>query len=328
MKRLIVQISIISFVLGLSQAYAQNTLLIEITEIEKKLEVKAKNDRQNQSFSIDDSDKLFSSCYKVDDIVSKTDYGNPKIIKRLNNEIEYLSKTLINPLLPLIDSCEIINILVSESSVRIPFEFLRYRDDFIYKQKPILFCYEKINVDQIQKIDFQKGFIVCDLTSDPENACGAVHKKISSDFHYITDLNIDTIRHAHDMDFILMSIHGNINIKSCDGYMSVNRDKLIPSIFTQKKLKLVYFDSCHLGKGKNFIDRFKSLNAEYYIGPIISSEAGNSSTKTMLAFFRNLENYDPLVSLMKTKKELITYSNNNSLVELWFAAPFRLYKLN
>jgi hypothetical protein len=293
-----------------------------------KTEVIAKNDWHNQSFIIDDSDKLFSTCIDVDYIVSRRDKGNLEIINRLNSKINYLSQKLINPIMLLIDSSEIINIMISELSVRIPFEFLRYRDDFIYKQKPILFCYEKVNLDQIHKVDLQKGFIVCDLTADPENACGDIHKKINSEFHYVTDLNIDIIRDAQNMDFILMSLHGNINIKSCDGYISVNHEKLIPSMFSQKNLKLIYFDSCHLGKGKSFVDKFNELNAEYYIGPIISNEAGNSSTKTILAFFKYLENNDPLESLMKTKKELVSYSNNNVLVELWYAAPFRLFKMN
>jgi hypothetical protein len=328
MKRLISLTLTMYLVFGFSNIYSQQTLVIEILENKNQIEVKATISGVLQSFTINKPNKLFASCYTVDNIVSRTDEGNPRILKKLDNEITYLSQKLINPILPLIDSCEIINIIVSESSVRIPFEFLRYRDDFIYKQKPILFCYEKVNLDQIHKVDFQKGFIVCDLTADPENACGDIHKKINSDFHYITDLNIDTIRKVQNMDFILMSIHGAVNIKSSDGYMNVNGYKLIPSIFTQKKLKLIYFDSCHLGKGKNFVDRFKALNAEYYIGPIISNQAGNSSTKTILAFFEHLEKNDPLESLMKTKKELIAYSDNNILVELWFAAPFRLYKMN
>jgi hypothetical protein len=275
MQRLIIQIAIISCASVISKAYSQKTLIIEIIEKENHIEVIAKNDWHNQSFIIDDSDKLFSTCIDVDYIVSRRDKGNLEIINRLNSKINYLS-----------------------------------------------------HLDQIHKVDLQKGFIVCDLTADPENACGDIHKKINSEFHYVTDLNIDIIRDAQNMDFILMSLHGNINIKSCDGYISVNHEKLIPSMFSQKNLKLIYFDSCHLGKGKSFVDKFNELNAEYYIGPIISNEAGNSSTKTILAFFKYLENNDPLESLMKTKKELVSYSNNNVLVELWYAAPFRLFKMN
>ncbi len=311
-----------------SNTFSQGTLFIELAEKGNQIEIKAITDSGKHSFIVYDSEKVFSSCNKLDKIVSKTNYGRPRVIKKLNKEIDYLSEILIAPIESQVENCDLINIKITLSSVRIPFEFLRLNGRFIYKQKPILFSYEKTSLDQIEKLDLQKGFIVCDLTADPENACGAIHEKKTSDFHYITDINLDTIKNARDMDFILMSVHGGIYLDSCKSIIVVNDEILYPSAFTQKNLKLIYFDSCHLGKGKNFVDQFHTLNAEYYIGPIISNEAGNSSTKTILTFFKHLDNNNPLESLMKTKKELMAYSDDNILVELWFAAPFRLYKMN
>lgn len=308
--------------------WAQQTLTIDVIESGNKVLIKAVSDKESQSFTIEEPDRFFSSCYKVDHIVSRTDRGNPRVIKELENEIGYLSKNLIKPFKSRILQCDLINIKISEPAVRIPFEFLLLDEDFIYKQKPILFSYDEVNPDDVKMLNLQKGFIVCDLTADPENACGKIHKKIDSEFHYITDIDINTVRNAKAMDFILMSIHGDIDIESCVGSVGVNGEELYPSVFSQRNVKLIYFDSCHLGKGKNFVDRFHKLNAEYFIGPIISNEAGNSSTKTILTFFKYLENNDPLESLMKTKKDMIAYSKNNILVELWYAAPFRLYKMN
>jgi len=117
-------------------------------------------------------------------------------------------------------------------------------------------------------------------------------------------------------------------ISSCKCAIDINGKAVFPSAFPQKKLKLIYFDSCHLGKGKNFAEHFLSSVAEYYLGPITSNEAGNSSTKTILSYFKNLETNNPVESLFKTKQELKAYSKGNLLVKLWFAAMFRLYKLN
>ena len=119
------------------------------------------------------------------------------------------------------------------------------------------------------------------MTADPENACKSINEKYeNSYFDYIENVNIDGIKKAKDFDFLLMSVHGVIDVNSCQGFIKINNEKLYPSTFSRKNLKLVYFDSCHLGKAKNFVDRFHSLDAQYYLGPIISNEAGNSSTKT------------------------------------------------
>jgi hypothetical protein len=104
MQRLIIQIAIISCASVISKAYSQKTLIIEIIEKENHIEVIAKNDWHNQSFIIDDSDKLFSTCIDVDYIVSRRDKGNLEIINRLNSKINYLSQKLINPIMLLIDS--------------------------------------------------------------------------------------------------------------------------------------------------------------------------------------------------------------------------------
>jgi hypothetical protein len=112
MQRLIIQIAIISCASVISKAYSQKTLIIEIIEKENHIEVIAKNDWHNQSFIIDDSDKLFSTCIDVDYIVSRRDKGNLEIINRLNSKINYLSQKLINPIMLLIDSSEIINIIL------------------------------------------------------------------------------------------------------------------------------------------------------------------------------------------------------------------------
>jgi hypothetical protein len=124
-----------------------------------------------------------------------------------------------------------------------------------------------------------------------------------------------------------MSVHGRIETATCNSYIKINNEELSPAIFNQRKLKLIYFDSCHLGLGLNFVKKFHDLEAGYYLGPIISNEAGNSSTKTIKYYFENLHSSNPVESLLKTKQILKGYFPAG-VRELFSAAPFRIYKLN
>ena len=306
-----------------------NVLFIDIEKEQDFLQIFIHTNENKKVYVINDAENIFKSCNTIDTIVSRRGKGNKTIIGRLEKEINFLSAELLKPVKKFILNHETINVKISESSVKIPFEFLRINNEFLYRTKPIIYSYNKLQSDDFPKVDLNNGFIITDLTADPENACSSINKKYkNSYFNYIENVNIDSIKKAKGFDFLLMSVHGIIDINSCQGHIKINNEKLYPSAFSQKNLKLVYFDSCHLGKAKNFVDRFHSLDAQYYLGPIISNEAGNSSTKTILTFFDFLENNNPAVSLMKTKQKLRKYSNNNILVELWFAAAFRIYKLS
>jgi len=315
---------------SLNFSYANaKVLFIDIEKEQDSLHVFVQTNEDKNVYVINNANKIFKSCYAIDTIVSRRGKGNRSIINSLEKEIDFLSIELLKPVKELVLNHETINVKITESSIKIPFEFLRINNKFLYRTKSIIYSYNKLQSEDFPKVDLNNGFIITDLTADPENACSSINKKYNNSyFNYIENINIDAIQKAEDFDFLLMSVHGIIDINSCQGHIKINNEKLHPSTFSQKNLKLVYFDSCHLGKAKNFVDRFHSLDAQYYLGPIISNEAGNSSTKTILTFFNFLEDNNPAVSLVKTKQALRKHSNNNILVELWFAAPFRIYKLN
>ena len=327
-RNVIILFLLLASSLNLSRVNA-NVLFINIEKKQDSLQILINTNENKKVYVVNNADNIFKSCYIIDTIVSRRGKGNSTIIGKLEKNIDFLSTELLKPIKKFILNHETINVKISESSIKIPFEFLRINNEFLYRTKSTIYSYNKLQSDAFPKVDLNNGFIVTDLTADPENACGSVKKKYNNSyFNYIENTNIDTIQKAKDFDFLLMSVHGIIDINSCQGHIKINNEKLYPSTFSQKNLKLIYFDSCHLGKAKNFVDRFHSLDAQYYLGPIISNEAGNSSTKTILTFFNFLENNNPVVSLMKTKQALRKYSNNNILVELWFAAPFRIYKLS
>ncbi|MBD3229700.1 MAG: hypothetical protein GF329_16080 [Candidatus Lokiarchaeota archaeon] len=309
-----------------------NILTIDILKDKNNLKLHSEFKGEMNSLVISKPEKeIFERCKSIDKIMLNANDENisEQIIKKLQNEIKLLSHVLLKPIDNLIMQSDLINIIVSDNSIKIPFEFLSLNKEFLYKRKPIVFSYEKITPSNIEEVKPTKGYIISDSSADPEFACESINKKIpNSYFYHVKNAKIDELKTTLDYDFILMSVHGEIDPDTYEAYLKIRNEVLYPRDFSQENLKLIYFDSCHLGIAKNFVDHFRSLNAQYYIAPIIANEAGNSSTKTILTFFKYLDDNTPIESIFKTKKDLSRLSSTNILHELFFAASFRLYKLN
>ena len=76
---------------------------------------------------------------------------------------------------------------------------------------------------------------------------------------------------------VITSTHGTVSDEENDS-MTLGAETLVPKNFAGISPKLVYFDSCGLGVSLEFIDVFRQAGTLYYLGPIWSNEAGNSST--------------------------------------------------
>lgn len=319
---------IIFFIVGLNSGYSNSVLFIELKYSNNKIEVLANLDDEHRTFLIKNSFDILNRANKILAIVNETNEGNPEIVSELNNHIDCLSKKLINPISDLLLKSDILNIKISNTSIRIPFEFLKMSGNYLYLLKPIIFSYDKIGADSQDILKLKLGFIVRDSTADPENACGEIYSKMyNSKFYQADQINIDTLKKKGNYDFLLMSVHGGYDLESTQSIISVNDELVLPKWLPANNLKLAYFDSCELGKGINFLDHFSKSGTKYFIGPIISNESGNSSTKTIVTYFKHLESNAPIDALLKTKRDLKALCKDNSLVELWFAASFRLYKL-
>lgn len=318
----------ILFIVGLQVAYAKSVLFVEVKDSAGGFEITANLNAEHIRFFIKHSSEILDRSNKILEIVNETNEGSQKTIARLNEHVNFLSKKLIDPIHDLLLKADILNVKISNASIRIPFEFLKTEETYLYLLKPIIFSYSIIDPDNKDLLNLDFGFIVRDSTADPENACGEIYSKMSKSKYYQTEqVNIDTLKKAGNYDFLLMSVHGAYDLESTQSIISVNDQLVLPKWLPANNLKLAYFDSCELGKGINFLDHFSKSGTMYFIGPIITNESGNSSTKTILTYFKNLETHAPLDALLKTKHELKSLCNNNALVELWYAAPFRLYKL-
>jgi hypothetical protein len=80
----------------------------------------------------------------------------------------------------------------------------------------------------------------------------------------------------------------------------------------------------------HYLAAMRASGVKYFLAPMMSNEAGNSSTLTIKAFFRELAaGVDPVEALYRARRELHAAFETEALrVLLWKAFPFRVYALN
>ena len=152
----------------------------------------------------------------------------------------------------------------------------------------------------------------------------------SSSYYAMEEMNLAKLSSIRSADILLISAHGWVQLANTD-FMKMGEERLRPESLSHFSSSLVYFDSCNLGVSAQFIQSFRSRGTQFYVAPILSNEAGNSSTKTIAFFFGRLKAGDtPSKALFYTRKKLYEfYGEKEGFNKLLFRAfPFRVYSLN
>jgi hypothetical protein len=293
-------------------------------------------------------------------ITGKTDNGEEKEIvtnaviakKRFNllytiiDEIEYhhlntylktvdtLSDELVLPFSKNISQCSLIIIEIDSSLLRLPIEFLNLNNQSVALARPLLFTINGFANNEIpDSIVLHKGYIIRDPTSDPENACLTTLQKYPASLlksaYKITEKDLVQ---KQGIDFILISAHGGADSVSLLGGIALNKtENVSPVFFKENNPKIVYVDGCQQGINWAYIGALtQTREANFYLGPIISNDSGESSTKTINWFFDYLkELYNPCIALWKTRIKLYNHYNKKidrmDVINKSFI--FRIYKV-
>lgn len=319
---------IILLALSLPQtSFSQGNVFLKLNvSTSRRISITAFTDADSITYSAPLKKTLRQSKALIE-IASLTEIGNRKTIQTTSRLVESLSSSLIRPMRHLINSASRLAVHDNDLSIRIPFEFLKADTTFLFQMMPIV--YSSSNLKEFETLPLAKGFIVRDSTTDPESACETISKLYpSSKFIRMEETTVDSLRKEQTSDFLLWSVHGGYHSPTSQSILTINDQFMPPQWISCANLKLAYFDSCDLGKGINFINYFRETGTQYFLGPIISNESGNSSTKTILAFFNHLKEVDPVTALYRTKLSLLQYTGKDTVKELWYAAAFRIYRLN
>ncbi len=254
---------------------------------------------------------------------------------KLENSIETLSQQLIAPFAQALTRCQLVRFVVSKELIRYPFDLLLFEEKPLFLQRSI--CYQieegEGEGEDNPEIEIKSALLIADLTADPEEACKTVSKLIpESKYKKMEDSNLSLIKDAADkIDVLVVSAHGDLDENNSGG-ISINDETISSKLIAKLEAWIVYFDSCQQGSNLDFLQTFQEKSdTQFYLAPIISNDAGDSSTKTMIWFFKAvLQHGNPIQALFETRKRLFDFyafeEELSTIASFNKAFAFRIYE--
>ncbi|MFM7640401.1 MAG: hypothetical protein ACKO45_02465 [Cyanobium sp.] len=245
--------------------------------------------------------------------------------------IEKLGREILGPFQVLIENADEIIFVVTDGLLETPLDLLNHNGQPLFLQKPVSY---RVRQPTKQGSRFSwpvSALVVSDASADPERAAATVVSNFAEATYLdVTKVDPPYFRRQPAYDLLLMSMHGQIDNTKADHVVLGGGSTGSADDFLMIKPKLAYFDSCRLGVSSRFLKAFTAIGSLYYVAPILSNEAGNSSTKTMQWFFKHLsQGARPEVALFLTRKKLWeTYRDHTFARRVWRSFPFRVYRLN
>lgn len=241
-----------------------------------------------------------------------------------------LSDTLIVPMESAIASCSEVIVLLPHGTLEIPFDLLSFDDTPLFLQRPVSYQLRRMDESAFKFDDPWSAFVVSDSTADPERAGHAVAKLFgNATYRRVREVTADSLHNQAREDVVVLSVHGVVGTSKPD-HVQLDEGIALPHDFAALRPQLVYFDSCRLGVSREFVEAFREMGTQYYLAPIVSNEAGDSSTLTMKLFFQHLKaGKSPEIAMFLTRERLTqVYKGRNLAILYWKAFPFRVYRLN
>ncbi len=253
--------------------------------------------------------------------------------KDLQHAIRILSERIIAPFTEQVRKCSLVRFVVYEDLIRSAFDLLSFENAPLFLQRSVCYQVEEGAGEDAPYIELGSALLIADLTADPEEACRQVAELIpESDYAKMQDADLALIRAAADqVDALVVSAHGEIDEDNSGG-VYINDETITPKLIGKLEAWIVYFDACQQGANIDYIQTFQDeSDIQFYLAPIISNDAGDSSTLTMLWFFTAvLEHGNPIQALYETRKRLFEFYTTKKRLSLVTslnkAFAFRLYE--
>src|SRR5262245_16541479 len=303
-------------------------LYLSLQSSGNQVSIRAELDEKNKSFTLaKGADEIASRLKMVYSCINEGEARKADI----KPVLEEFGALIYKPIADLVDSSAEIQFVIPGRFLSFPLDLLHFKGRPLFLQKPVTYSFDKIESGHFPLSSQRTALIISDKSSDPENGCKVLKDILPlSDYYYIEDMNLARLSTLQAADVLLISAHGWVQFANTDS-MGMGIERLQPDHLTHLSPKLVYLDSCQLGVSAQFIQSFRNRGTQFYVAPILSNEAGNSSTKTIAFFFERLKAGDtPSKALFYTRKKLYEFDGEkegfNKL--LFRAFPFRVYSLN
>jgi hypothetical protein len=252
----------------------------------------------------------------------------------LETAIQMLSERLIAPFADQIRACDLVRLVAYEDVIRCAFDLLLFDGRYLFLQRPVCYQLDEGACAEQPEIELGSALLIADLTADPEQACREVATLIpDAEYHEVGDAKLGMIEAAAaEVDALVISAHGDLDAKNMGALYLKDDAALRPALIEQMEAWVVYFDSCQQGVNVAYLQAFQEeSDTQYYLAPIISNDAGDSSTKTLVWFFTGvLGHKNPIRGLFETRKRLYEHYRVEKQLDLVTslnkAFPFRLYE--
>lgn len=251
----------------------------------------------------------------------------------LTVSLHFLSERLLTPFASQLQKCSHVRFVVYEDLIRCAFDLLLFQGRYLFLQRSVCYQVDEGYGDEEPQIELGSALLIADLTADPEEACRQVARLIpDAEYAKMEDADFGMIKAAaSEVDAVVISAHGELE-EGNYGALYLNEEELSAKLVGKLEAWVVYFDSCQQGVNMAYLDAFQEeSDIQFYLAPIISNDAGDSSTKTMVWFFTDLRQHlNPVCALFATRQRLFEFYDQeqklNLVTTLNKAFPFRLYE--
>lgn len=274
-------------------------------------------------------EEVISKFKEIYDILEKIEKSQEK---KLKDSIEFLSKKIIEPFANDLKKYDHICFVIDYDLVKASLDLLELDGKSLFLTHAIHYVMEEGTPEGKPEVEMGSALVVCDLTCDPEKAGEKVQELFEeAEYFLMQDTSVpEILKKSEDLNVLIVSAHGDIE-EETSGSVGINSEYISSDEIDKVQTDLIYFDSCQQGINTDFLEVFQEeCNTTYYTAPIISNDAGDSSTKTMTWFFEDLKKTkNPVISLWETRKKLYkTYKDKGlPLVTILNKSfPFRLYE--
>ncbi len=307
------------------------TFLLEFWTEDNDFYIYAEADGYEKELTLSgQADEIVVHFHTMYDILEEKQENKAKEFQR---SIQILSERLITPFAEQVRKCSLVRFVVYEDLIRCAFDLLSFENAPLFLQRRVCYQVAEGVGEDAPHIELGSALLIADLTADPEEACRQVAELIpEADYTKMQDADLAMIRAAADqVDALVVSAHGEIDEENSGG-VYINDETIGPKLIGKLEAWIVYFDACQQGANIDYIQTFQDeSDIQFYLAPIISNDAGDSSTLTMLWFFEAvLKHGNPILALYETRKRLFefyTIKKKLSLItSLNKAFAFRLYE--
>lgn len=304
------------------------TLYYQISSQDDDFAVSVWNDEIEESFTLKSQQKI---AQEFELIYQALETKEESLWSEARRQVDALGKALVEPVEGHIRAASQIVFIVDQKSVRFALDLLPIDGQSIYERIPVVYLLEEAEVEEDPGLELDYAFCMADLDCDPEKGLKQITGLFaSSDYAEMPDTTLaEVLDGGSDTTALVISAHGEVAENS--GSLSINDEEFDSDSIGSLDCDLIYLDSCQMGVAFDVIEACSEEEASsYYVAPITSNDAGDSSTLTVTWFFQSLkETGSPARALYLTRKRLTEHYQKKGLAEVVIlnkAFPFRLYE--